>query len=655
MKNILVKLTVCFLVLSMPYMVVGQEQVEDLEDISLADLLNTKISVASKSEENPNDAPGIISIISRQELEGFAANNLGEILERITGTAFLSANNWRDNVVHFRGQSLTPYNNHTLILVNGRPLRDPISGGLNAAVFNTFPVEIIDRIEVIRGPGSVLYGSCAFSGVINIVTKKSDKDSVRTDITAKAGTFKTYNVMLSNVTRSKDLGFSLGVNYMKSDGPKYSFTDAVGVNSSAKFDSKNLGALMNLSYKGLTFNGFYGKYDTYALGGGNLDWIDDPHSAGNHKVYFADLGYEFKIGKKASINLDVTFNRHEVDSEGSDTFKASDILFEGYTKIALTDKANLIAGMTFESEKYSGTLLINRDLTNYTLYVQADYKINIFKLIGGVQYNKIKDIDGDLSPRIGVIANFTEEFGAKVLYSQAFRKGYPLETSFNHPVFRGNLLLKPEQIGTFEAQLFFQSKKAQLSATYYASKMWEIIGRRWHVDDTNQPFGGYLKYYNKTEELKFWGIELEGKVSVTKNLMVTGSFNYQESKDASGKKDTTLHPNVMFKCGVLYNANNLSIGVFNSYFGKPHKVEGLAADKVVNKEGKAYSMLSAKVSYTLKSIFGENSKQKLKLFLEATNLLDEDVRYPEYTSRQINTLHPIKAGRAIMAGFTLML
>lgn len=624
---------------------------DDLLDMSVEDLLNIKISLASKFSELPEYAPGIISIISRKEIDGFASSNLGEVLERVTGTSFLSANNWRNNIISFRGQSLTPYNNHTLILLNGRPLRDPISGGLNSTVFNSFPVSKIDHIEIIRGPGSVLYGSCAFAGIINIVTRGINNNSAKHNITVKAGSNKTYNIQLDNQFTTGKLNLSAGINYLKSDGPEFSFNDNIGVYKSRHFDNKNLGAFLNINYKNLTLNGYYATYDTYALGGGNLDWSKEGNSAGNHKTYFTDLGYELNIGKKVKLNLNFTFNKHDVDAERDDTIKAQSFLFETSSRISVTPKSHLLLGAVLEHEDFYGDLLINRHTTSYSLYFQADHTINKLKFIGGVQFNKIKGINGNFSPRLGLIYNFHPEAGVKVLYSQAFRKGYPLETSFNHPVFRGNLKLEPEETGTLEAQLYYHTKETRLSITFYTSKMWRIVGRQWHIDENNEPYGGYLQYYNKPEELQFVGMELEGRFSITKDLFFTGSFTHQKSKNEAGEQNTTLHPDFTIKAGLLYEKNHISIGIFNSFFSKPHKVEGLTEDRVLNPEAKAYNLLSLKIRYNLPV----KSVKRVAITLEATNILNKDIRYPEYTSRQINTLQPLRNGIIIMGGLTISL
>jgi hypothetical protein len=133
--------------------------------------------------------------------------------------------------------------------------------------------------------------------------------------------------------------------------------------------------------------------------------------------------------------------------------------------------------------------------------------------------------------------------------------------------------------------------------------------------------------------------------------MLIGNLTYQESENSKGVKNTTLHPNTIFKLGVLYNIKNISMGIFNNYFGDPYQVKDEGV-KVVNKKPTSYNLLSAKISYNLSSILGK-SKTKIKIFIEGMNLLNEDVRYPEYTSRQMNSLQPIRVGVSVLGGATL--
>ena len=82
---------------------------------------------------------------------------------------------------------------HVLLLINGRPVREVQEGGIKIEMLETFPVGVIERIEVVKAPGSVLYGSTAFSGVINVITEQPEKSGV--SVTGLGGEEGTYALM----------------------------------------------------------------------------------------------------------------------------------------------------------------------------------------------------------------------------------------------------------------------------------------------------------------------------------------------------------------------------------------------------------------------------------------------------------------------------
>jgi outer membrane receptor for ferrienterochelin and colicins len=152
-------------------------KVQDLTDLSLADLLNKQVETASKVDEKLSDAPGIVSVITRDELERFGGMTLKDVMERVPGLFAASDFMTDRTLIGVRGDQIKNTGAHTLILINGRPTREVVQGGISTDIYQSFPVEIIEQIEVVKGPGSVLYGTDAFSGVINIITRKAKANS----------------------------------------------------------------------------------------------------------------------------------------------------------------------------------------------------------------------------------------------------------------------------------------------------------------------------------------------------------------------------------------------------------------------------------------------------------------------------------------------
>lgn len=142
-----------------------------LLELSLNELLNVKvISATSKQAESYIESPGIVNYITSQEIATMGTNDLLDLLRRLPNVEIPSYCQYRNNIVSIRGQHGFT-DKHTLVLLNGRPMRERHHGGVNAPIYTGFPLSSIKWIEVIRGPGSVLHGTGAFSGVVNIVTK----------------------------------------------------------------------------------------------------------------------------------------------------------------------------------------------------------------------------------------------------------------------------------------------------------------------------------------------------------------------------------------------------------------------------------------------------------------------------------------------------
>ncbi|MBK8946116.1 MAG: TonB-dependent receptor plug domain-containing protein [Ignavibacteriae bacterium] len=128
--------------------ILAQEE-QNLTEMSLEDLLNMEVTTASKKAEKTTDAPGIISTITSEEIKYFGANNLFEILEKSTSIQSIGSHLFPYNVSAMRGDLRTHYDNHMLILINGRPVRDGVMGGLNSSVYAGYPIDMIEKIEIV--------------------------------------------------------------------------------------------------------------------------------------------------------------------------------------------------------------------------------------------------------------------------------------------------------------------------------------------------------------------------------------------------------------------------------------------------------------------------------------------------------------------------
>jgi outer membrane receptor for ferrienterochelin and colicin len=623
---------------------------------------NLDVKTASKQAEKINESPAIISVITKEEIQGFGAVTLSDILNRAASMYMIQAGIFPANIGSVRGQHTSVFDNHVLLLINGRPLRDGIIG-MDNVFYASFPIEIIERIELIRGPGSVLYGSNAFSGVINIITTKEsyDKSYVRADV--QYGSFGTFKQSLNGSLGLKNgIKIDFAINNLKQQGPEYTFKDSPQAGGSKEgtgnFSLDNQSAFVNIRYEGFTFTSYFGRLNPFTLVK-PIKWKVGNFKAGqfNTRIHFYnDIGYKHKFNDKYAIEAKLTSNERQ--NIGSTQTVNNEILeVSKNTLIELTlyaspiDNLNLIAGGYYDHNLFLGEELKSGSIQKYAGYFQGDYTIaKKIKLIAGAQFLKPENQDFRFIPRLGAIFNATENIGAKILYSNAYRSPYPDETDIISPYYTGSHDLNPELIATSELQIFYHKENMQFAVTGYHSKMTEMINLGYYPNEKFiNPIGDTVHIiFENTGSHSFMGIELEGKYSITENLNLIGSFIYQQNELNDSLKNAAFWPQTIGKVGVLYNTYGFSAGLWNSYFGQPTLVEN---PLVLNKEATGYNLLTANITFDIFELLNRQSKYKILFSVYADNLLDADISYPEFVLQEINAM-PMHASRSIYGKLT---
>jgi outer membrane receptor for ferrienterochelin and colicins len=175
-----------------------------LADRSLEDLMAVEVGTvfgAARREQRVTEAPSSVTIVTAEDIRLFGWRTLAEALTSVRG--FYVTNDRNYSYVGVRGFSRpTDYNNRILVLVNGHRFNDNVYD--QALVGNEFPIDmaLVDRIEVIRGPGSALYGTSAFFAVINLVLRPGGGIG-GSESSIEVGSFKTYRLRTSYGRRSQ--------------------------------------------------------------------------------------------------------------------------------------------------------------------------------------------------------------------------------------------------------------------------------------------------------------------------------------------------------------------------------------------------------------------------------------------------------------------
>lgn len=628
----------------------AQEAVEE-PGASLEALLNTRILVASKTPESVQEAPGIVTVVTRKEIEGFAARNLGQVLNRVVGMNLLSPDIFPYQSVVVRGQEATPYNNHILVLLDGRPMRDPITGGLDGSYWNAFPLDALERVEIIRGPGSVLYGSCAYSGVVNLITRSRVEDGIEGTASVLGGSQGAFAQAGTLLCQKGDFRGLLSVAQFTDSGPRESFADYGGQSGSARFFHHALGAVAHLAGPGWTFNAWQGSYNPYTLEGADESWKSPPTRDAQATTHL-DAGCTRELTESLGLSGNLTYNRTgwytgerwptQAPAFPQATTQGRAVLAEVMARYSPGSRFHLLVGGGYEKDRWDGALVISGEQDSSFLYAQADARLDAVKLIGGFQYNKLEGIGGNTSPRLGAIWEIDPRWSAKLLYSTAFRKGYPNETSFNVAIFHGNPHLQPELIATTEAQASYQGRAFQGAVTVYQSRMTDIIIRRtFPAPGLDPPV--YLKYLNGGS-WNFHGVELEGRWTLGGGLLASGSATWQANRTGDGQDDANLQPSTQVKAGLLYEARAWSLGLFDVWSSGSRPTTTVDPDsRDLNPQPGAYHLISLKASWRAWSRGGRS----LTLALESNDLLNSYVTFSDYPNKTVNSLLPLYAGRTV--------
>lgn len=143
---------------------------EEEPDLSIDSLLNTQISTAAKYAQSASEAPASVTIISSEDIQRYGYRTLQDVFMRVFG--FYVSNDRNYAYLGVRGFSRpTDYNNRIQLLINGHTLNENIFGSVSISTEFSIDLNAVERIEIVRGPGSALYGTSAMLAVVNIITK----------------------------------------------------------------------------------------------------------------------------------------------------------------------------------------------------------------------------------------------------------------------------------------------------------------------------------------------------------------------------------------------------------------------------------------------------------------------------------------------------
>jgi outer membrane receptor protein involved in Fe transport len=625
----------------------------DLFDLPLETLMDVEVTSASKKAESIYDAPAVMSVVPREEIVAYGDRDLHQLLQRQPSIYTRDVFPYTDNVAGFRGDMSMVAETHTLILFNGRPIRESAQG-INVNLYKTFPLSALESVELIRGPGSVLYGSNAFTGVINLKTRVPDQNEL--SISSMMGSYGYYQTTVTATGKSGQFGHITAFQVVGQQGYPYKMTGMFNDYGKDDRQYKSYSAITHLDYGNFTFDFFWSDYDAFSLGVVPI-W-SNPFKTFRNKKLFLNAGYRIPMHDRVTLELNATYNLQEnclspfilsrTQIIGTNT---SDILGEATLFAQPTDNMNLVLGWLQEqranyhpdSDKFQSIPPYRHEPKSF--YAQGDYKFgNFLKLIAGTQWNKSSYGYSDWISRFGIVITPSDKWGVKLLRGEAFRAPVTIETDLYDPgTLVGNSDIVPETIMTYDAQLFYHDEKTYASVTYFQSKCDKLIV----YDASAIPT---MSYMNGGKQ-RFNGIEFEGKYFFTPNWHILGSFMHQEDKSDESVNPTVV-PKNMTKMGMAYTWDWGTASVFYCLFGKPPEIY-LPTTLVVNPEPKAINLVNLNVDLDMYKWTGLKKGCSIFTF-RIENLLNEKIYVPTFAYTGSPNSFPYGPGRTWFLGLKII-
>ena len=576
---------------------------DDLTTLSIEDLMKIEIpSVygASKHEQKVTEAPSSVSIVTAEEIKKYGYRTLADILRSIRSFYITYDRNY--SYVGVRGFNRPgDYNTRILLLIDGHRINDNVYDSIFVGTESILDVDLIERVEIVRGPSSSIYGANAFFAVINIVSKQG-RNLKGLEVSGDAGSFYTYRDRLTYGDQFRNgLEALFSGTFYHSKGDQHLFfkefdnpATHYGVFENGDEDRFH-SFFSNVSFKDFKLQGAYvSRRKGIPTGSYGTDF-NDPDNRTTDAHGYLDLKYEHNFDDRLDLMARVYYDDYyyhgdyvyrSVLNEDSawgkwwgGEVKLFKTLFRNH-KVTLGGefKDNFRQDQqNYDEQPYLLRLDDKSRSNNWGVYVQDEFSIlkNLI-LNAGVRHDQYSTFGGTTNPRIALIYNPFEKTSIKLLYGKAFRPPnvYELYYSDNGISMKSNRSLKPETIQTYEIvceQNIGKYLYATSSLFYY-----KIINL---ISQTMDPSDGLL-VFNNLERVKAKGIELELGGKWPNGLGGRVSYTLTKTKNLEMVETLTNSPEHLVKFNLIYPLmkEKVFLGVEEQYTSKRKTLSGKEAN-----------------------------------------------------------------------------
>ena len=534
----------------------------DLTELPLEALMNIevpKVYGASKLEQKETEAPASVTIVTADEIKKYGDRTLADVLRSVPG---FNVSYDRDYAfLGTRGLSLGDFNDRVLLLVDGHRVNNNYNDGAAIGTDFILDVDLIDHVEVIRGPGSVLYGNNAFFGVINVVTRKGQQLN-GVEASTEYGSFDSYKARVSfGKLFTNGVQMLLSGTYYDSGGQSSLYYPAFDqrINPGNYLASNNgvaqdmdgdlFGSLFgSLGYGDFTLEGAFNHREKVNPTAQLSTTFNDPDLRTVDERGYTSLKYAHSFPEVVDVTAQIYYDRyvHEIGYPGyAPTLDKEKDVGEWWgaelqLNKRLWDRHVITLGAEYRddfrqdsrsSDQTTTYSDVHTNQQSYGVYVQGDFEVRTnLHLIGGIRYDQYGDFDPAFDPRVAAIYHPWEKSTFKAIYGTAFRA-----PSFYEFALAGSgQVLSPEKITGYEL-VYEQDIGRHLRSS--------VSGFYNQMDDLLVFSNGSFTNFNADTK----GVELALEAFWPSGIRGRASYSFQETRDTAAGWDVPDSPNHLIK------------------------------------------------------------------------------------------------------------
>jgi outer membrane receptor protein involved in Fe transport len=596
----------------------------------LDQLLSVRVSTASRLDNTAMRAPASVTVITAEDIARFGYRTLAEVLRSVAGFYLSYDRNYA--YVGVRGFSRpTDYNDRILLLIDGFRLNEGVYG---EATFGTgLPIDLgaVDRIEIVRGPGSAAFGGEAMLAVVNVILRKAAA-AKGSEAGVEAGSFGLISGTIHGAAEAASgAGFAGSLKMFDTDGPNLFYPEydspetQLGRTRGTDWE-RGSGFTAAMTYQDLEVTALLTSRDKGIPTGAFETDFGDREAASSDSWMLLGARWKHEISKSFALTAGGSVGNYSYDGVyPSEGVRYQDSTDNDWWSAELAGQwtpapaHRLLVGVEmrhnsradYRSFDDQGNIYFDGDFPYdiRSIYAEHEFQVNDRLLIsGGLRYDDYTRGGGSTNPRLALVAQPTDRDTLKLIYGRAFRPPNVYELFYEDiDVAKGNPRLDPERVATVEVEWQRRwSGGISGSLALYHSRIDDLI------DQEVDPADGLLQFRNQSSATSR-GIELQLRARAGERSSAYAGLAVQSTEDASGE-ELTNSPEKQARAGFSTSLGRSWMGAVEALFESGRRtVQGSSTDSFV--------LVDVNLSWS-------PNERPLSVSLKVCNLGDQRYSYP---------------------------